>query len=75
MVSGSAKRSEAIFDKFQQVVDPVRGRPAGTGLGLAITRQIIEHHHGELSVRSAPGKGATFYFSLPLDDASANHSA
>ncbi|BBO87363.1 sensor histidine kinase [Desulfosarcina ovata] len=56
-----------IFDKFQQVVDPSRGRPAGTGLGLAITRQIIEYHHGELNVKSEPGKGATFYFTLPLD--------
>jgi signal transduction histidine kinase len=55
-----------IFDKFQQVMDPTRGRPPGTGLGLSITRQIIRHHHGELKVKSTPGKGATFYFSLPL---------
>ena len=55
-----------IFNKFQQVMDPTRGRPPGTGLGLSITRQIIRHHHGELKVRSTPGKGATFYFSLPL---------
>ena len=55
-----------IFNKFQQVMDPTRGRPPGTGLGLSITRQIIRHHHGELKVKSTPGKGATFYFSLPL---------
>jgi len=55
-----------IFDKFQQVINPNRGRPPGTGLGLSITRQIIRHHHGELKVKSTPGKGATFYFSLPL---------
>ena len=54
-----------IFNKFQQVIDPSRGRPAGTGLGLSITRQIIQYHHGELKVKSAPGKGATFFFSLP----------
>ena len=57
---------QQIFDKFRQVVDPSRGRPPGTGLGLSITRQIIRHHHGELEVKSTPGKGATFYFSLPL---------
>jgi signal transduction histidine kinase len=56
-----------IFDKFLQVVDPTRGRPPGTGLGLSITRQIIHYHNGELQVKSAPGKGATFYFTLPLD--------
>ncbi len=55
-----------IFDKFQQVVDASRGRPAGTGLGLSITRQIVQHHRGELHVDSTPGHGATFYFSLPL---------
>ncbi|WP_419655378.1 two component system sensor histidine kinase [Desulfosarcina variabilis str. Montpellier] len=54
-----------IFDKFQQVVDPSRGRPPGTGLGLSITRQIIQYHHGTLTVKSAPGKGATFSFNLP----------
>jgi signal transduction histidine kinase/Na+/proline symporter len=55
-----------IFDKFQQVIDPSRGRPAGTGLGLSITRQIIQYHHGELTVISAIGKGAMFSFTLPL---------
>ena len=56
---------EHIFDRFHQVADPSRGRPAGTGLGLSITRRIIRHHQGELQVRSQPGKGATFFFSLP----------
>jgi Na+/proline symporter/signal transduction histidine kinase len=55
-----------IFDKFHQVADPSRGRPKGTGLGLSITRQIVQYHHGELQVESAPQKGATFYFTLPL---------
>lgn len=64
-----------IFDKFLQVVDPTRGRPPGTGLGLSITRQIIQYHHGELHVKSAPGKGATFYFTLPLVDPSGTNTA
>ena len=62
----SPEDQNQIFDKFQQVVDPARGRPAGTGLGLSITRQIIEFHHGTLNVTSAPGKGATFFFRIPL---------
>ncbi len=62
-----------IFDKFQQVVDPLRGRPQGTGLGLSITRQIIQHHQGKLQVNSRPGKGATFYFTLPWPEDSGTH--
>jgi signal transduction histidine kinase len=64
-----------IFGKFQQVVDPSRGRPSGSGLGLSITRQIIQHHNGELKVNSTPGKGATFYFTLPLPPTPTNASA
>ncbi len=62
---------EQIFNKFQQVVDPSRGRPPGTGLGLSITRQIVRHHHGELSVTSTPGRGAAFSFRLPWQPATA----
>jgi two-component system, NtrC family, sensor histidine kinase HydH len=38
----------------------------GTGLGLAVVKRIIEEHHGELSLESAPGRGTTFTFRLPF---------
>lgn len=38
----------------------------GTGLGLSISKRIIESHQGQLSVKTAPGKGAVFTIQLPF---------
>lgn len=54
-----------IFDKFKQVGDTLTEKPTGTGLGLPISKQIIDHHHGEIWVESEVGQGSVFYFSLP----------
>jgi signal transduction histidine kinase len=59
---------ELVFEKFRQGGSVLTDKPHGTGLGLPISRQIIEHFGGRLWVESAPGKGATFQFMLPIHD-------
>jgi len=55
-----------IFVKFQQGEKLVRDPMQGSGLGLALAREIIEAHGGEVGLSSEPGRGSTFYFTLPL---------
>ncbi|MGF1640568.1 MAG: ATP-binding protein [Rhodospirillales bacterium] len=56
---------EQIFEKFHQVRAGRTGNPLGSGLGLAICRGIVEHLGGRIWVESEPGRGATFYVTLP----------
>jgi signal transduction histidine kinase len=53
-----------LFERFYRVSGHSNKR--GTGLGLFICKQIIQAHHGQISVNTSPGKGTAFLVELPL---------
>ncbi|MBM2826021.1 MAG: multi-sensor signal transduction histidine kinase [Dehalococcoidia bacterium] len=61
-----SRDQERIFEKFYRSPHQLGGRRQGSGLGLAICRALVEAHSGRLSVRSQPGTGSVFSFTLPL---------
>jgi signal transduction histidine kinase len=54
-----------VFHKYYRA-SGVRDQVDGVGLGLSISKYIVEAHGGEICVRSTPGEGSTFSFTLPL---------
>ena len=61
----SAEDKEKIFEEWSQVDNPAQRRVKGSGLGLPLSRKLAELLGGSIWLESEPGKGSTFYLSVP----------
>ena len=61
------EKQKNLFRKFYQIDTSVTRKHGGSGLGLALSKGIIESLGGKIWVESELGKGASFYFTIPID--------
>ncbi len=61
------KDQEKIFERFYRVEGKNEKTFPGFGIGLFISMEIIHRHDGNIGVKSEPGQGSVFYFSIPVE--------
>ncbi|MEW5821569.1 MAG: HAMP domain-containing sensor histidine kinase, partial [Cyanobacteriota bacterium] len=56
-----------IFEEFYQADHDRDQALGGAGIGLALTKKLVNLHKGSIGVKSKPGKGSKFWFTLPIN--------
>ena len=64
---------ERLFQPYYRLKQ-TKERTSGLGLGLALSKTLVELHEGKIWVKSKPGQGSTFGFSIPLKTANSINS-
>jgi len=62
----AADQQDLVFEEFRQAGGDYLRKSEGTGLGLSLAKRFVELHGGTMRLESAPGRGSTFAFVLPV---------
>lgn len=65
---------DRIFDRFFRAEQPGVAHVTGSGLGLNLVKSIVDHHKGNIWLKSAVGIGTTFYVEVPIAQVENSHS-
>ncbi|MBP7261453.1 MAG: sensor histidine kinase, partial [Bacteroidia bacterium] len=60
-----AEQQKSLFNKYQLLTNKPTGNETSSGLGLYIVKRLVDRLGGEIWVKSEPGKGTSFFVSLP----------
>jgi signal transduction histidine kinase len=67
------EQQERVFERFYQVESSLTRQYGGMGLGLSIAKEMVDLHHGTVSVESQAGRGSAFTIRIPVQQATSQN--